>query len=119
MCCDLNTLVMLVYLVSWVYSHDLAKGKGKITKNEISVMFSVLCRNSKDALKCLEWVFTHDFKNQHNLTLDDGEITLKRSIVDSRNIMASYLLMDGMTIPLELYDLKGSLTRYTKNAFLL
>lgn len=114
MCCDLNTLVMLVYLVSWVYSHDLAKGKGKITKNEISVMFSVLCRNSKDALKCLEWVFAHDFKNQHNLTLDDGEITLKRSIVDSRNIMASYLLMDGMTIPLELYDLKGSLTRYSR-----
>lgn len=110
---------MLIYQVSWVYSHDLAKGKGKITKKELSIMFSVLCRNSQDAIKCLEWVFRNDFKNQHNLTLDDGVMTLRRSSVDSRNIIASYLLMDGMTSPLELFDLKGSLIRYTKNAFLL
>lgn len=106
---------MLIYQVSWVYSHDLAKGKGKITKNEISIDFSVLCRNSKDALKCLDWVFLNDFKNLHKLTLDDGVVTLRRSTVDSRNIIASYLLMDGMTTPLELYDLKGSLIRYSRH----
>lgn len=106
---------MLIYIVSWVYRHDLAKGKGKITNKEISVMFSVLCRNSKDALKCLDWVFTHNFANQHHLTLEDGEITLRRSIVDSRCINCSYLLMDDMTSPIELYDVKGSLLRILKH----
>lgn len=106
---------MLIYQVSWVYSHDLAKGKGKITNKEYSIMFSVLCRNSQDAVKCLDWVFRNDFKNQHNLTLDDGVMTLRRSTVDSRNIIASYLLMDGMTTPLELFDMKGSLIRYSRH----
>lgn len=109
---------MVIYHVSWFYSYDLAKGKGKINKNEVSITFSVICRNSSDALQVLSWYFTHEFNNKHSLTLDDGEISLKRTTVDSRNFNALYLFMDGIRMPLYLPDLKGSLLKYSKFATL-
>ena len=109
---------MVIYHVTWSYSYDLAKGKGKIKKDEVLITFSVLCRNSADALHVLSWYFLHEFKNTHSLTLDDGEISLKRSQVDSRNFNALYLFMDGIRMPLYLPDLKGSLLKYSKFATL-
>lgn len=114
MCSVLNTYIMVIYSVTWQYSHDLAKGKGKVTKNENLIVFSVLCRNSNDALSVLSWYFKNEFKNSHGLSLDDGEISLKRSQVDSRNFNPLYLFMDGIRMPLYLPDLKGSLIRYSK-----
>lgn len=105
---------MVIYHVSWLYSHDLAKGKGKITKSENFISISVLCRNSSDALSVLSWYFINEFRNTHGLTIDDGEISLKRSTVDSRNFNATYLFMDGIRCPLYLPDLKGSLIKYSK-----
>ena len=107
---------MVIYHVSWLYNHDLAKGKGRITKNEFLINISVLCRNSHDALQTLSWYFINEFKNSHSLSLDDGEISLKRSQVDSRNFHAQYLFMDGIRQPLYLPDLKGSLIKYSKYA---
>lgn len=107
---------MVLYHVMWSYSHDLAKGKGKITKKENLILISVLCRNSSDALSVLSWYFINEFRNSHGLTLDDGEITLKRSTIDSRNFNAQYLYMDGIRQPLYLPDLKGSLLNYTRYA---
>ena len=74
---------MLVYFVQWRADDELTKGKGRITQNEWQYCFSVLCRNSKDATFCMEYLFQHDFKTKFSIS--DGEITLRRQKIDSRN----------------------------------
>lgn len=104
---------MLVYLVTWIYNKDLAKGKGKIPKSEHLFAFSVLCRNSQDALKCLQYHFYNVFSPSSGLTPEDGEIRLQRKVLDSRSFNVNYLLMDGIKEPLDLTDLKANYNRLT------
>lgn len=104
---------MLVYLVSWIYNKDLAKGKGKIPKSEHFFGFSVLCRNSQDAIRCLQYHFYKVFSPSSGITPEDGEIRLQRQVLDSRGFNVNYMLMDGIREPFELNDLKSNLSRLT------
>lgn len=104
---------MLLYTVQWSADNDLTKGKGRVTSSLI--FFSVLCRNSKDALHCLAWHFNFKYNNPKNLTLDDGEIRLTRAKIDSRGFNASYLYMDGIPSPIDLSDVKSSLHDISKH----
>lgn len=105
---------MVLYSVQWFCDSKLSKGKGKITNQESYIAFTVICRNSKDAVRCLDWHFLHVFDNKHNLTVDDGEIRLMRMVVDSRNFNARYLLMDKMREPLFLSDLSSNILRLSQ-----
>lgn len=91
----------------WTRDSELSKGKGKIKNKEMLIAFSVICRNSQDAIRCLDYHFRFVYKNSNDLHVDDGIITLSRSKVDSRNFTANYLLMDGLREPLSLSDLKN------------
>ena len=108
---------MLVYFVSWTAEPELCKGKGRLNKNEYHFSFTVLCRNSSDAVKMLNWYFLNIFKNAHNLELSDGVFTMKRSVVDSRNFNIQWLFMDDIRYPLSFSDLKQSLVRYTNSFY--
>lgn len=105
---------MVIYSVTWSVSRDLAKGKGRAKLNEDYTTFSVLCRNSKDAIRCLDFHFNQVFKQPLKFTIEDGEITLRRQIVDSRNFSFHYLLMDKMREPLIMSDLSINSLRSQK-----
>lgn len=102
---------MLLYNVSWSLDDNLAKGRKKGEKIEFSLAFSVLCRNSHDALKCLDYHFRKRYGFHSKITLDDGSVTLKRSTIDSRGFVATYLLMDDMREPFELSNMKSNCLR--------
>lgn len=104
---------MVVYLVHWFYDSGLTKGKGRLCDKEKSFGFTVLCRDSKDAISCLEWYFDNVFHNPKKLSLDVGTVTLKRTIIDSRGFNPNYMLMDGMKQPLDLSNVKHSINRMT------
>ena len=91
----------------WNVSPELSKGKGRVSSKDYIIGFNVLCRNSHDAIKCLNYHFRFVYKNPNGLTIEDGIITLSRIKVDSRNFTANYLLMDGIKEPLSLSDLKN------------
>lgn len=103
---------MLVYYVSWVLDKELSKGKGRSTSKEFMYSFSVLCRSSHDAIKCLEWLFEFDYKSPHGFSLCDGVVTLTRLKIDSRNFSFRWLYMDDIKRPILMSDLKDSLTKY-------
>lgn len=105
---------MVLYLVTWTYDSELAKGKGKIKNHDYLIGFTVLCRNSNDALKCLQYHFDNVYNNPKNLSIDDGHISLKRTTIDSRGFTANYMLMDGLREPLTLSDLKSNFNRLHK-----
>lgn len=105
---------MLIYTVTWIYRNELAKGKGRVRNAEHILGFSVICRNAKDAICCLEFHFNNSFSNVNNLTIDDGEVILKRSKIDSRNFNANYLMMDGIGEPIVLDNLKSNCLRVSK-----
>ena len=105
---------MVKYYVRWSICDDLAKGRGKRSSKEILLGFTVLCRTSKDALKCLDYHFRKFYPANSSFGIDDGEISLKRCTIDSRNFTADYLLMDGIREPLELSDLKSNGLRALK-----
>lgn len=104
---------MVLYKVEWIHSNILSKGKGKLTKNESYFVFTVLCRNSTDAHRCLNFYFDHQFvkSNKHSLCLDDGEIRLSRMTIDSRGFYPHYLMLDGMREPIYLTDVSSNLLR--------
>ena len=103
---------MVLYNVVWLYSNDLAKGKGRCT--DLVTGFTVLCRNSHDALNCLDYHFHHHYKSSNVFDIEDGEVKLSRCKIDSRNFNANYLMMDGIKEPIELSDLKSSLLRLSR-----
>lgn len=105
---------MLLYSVTWRHSKILSKGKGRATSKETHICFNVVCRNNHDALRCLDYHFRFVFSkdNKHGLTLDDGSIELKRSVIDSRGFDARYLMLDGMKEPFNLIDVKSNYVRY-------
>lgn len=97
---------MVIYTVVWTHSSPLSKGKGRVKDSENFFAFSVICRNRKDAVACLDYHFNNVFKHRDNVCIDDGEVTLRRALIDSRGFNANYLMMDGISEPLVLSDLK-------------
>lgn len=101
---------MVVYFVRWdrgdtpIKSH---KGRHKIDSAYYSC--TVLCRNSKDALSCFEYLFKTEFERNTGIEICDGDLIMKRLKLDSRNFTVQYLMMDGIKRPLCLADLKQSL----------
>lgn len=104
---------MVLYKVEWIHSNILSKGKGRVTSKETYLVFTVLCRNSSDAHRCLIFYFDKIFRkdNKHNLTIDDGEIKLSRMTIDSRGFIAHYLMMDCMREPIYLTDMSSNIMR--------
>ena len=107
---------MVLYKVEWIHSKELAKGKGKVSGNEVRFVFTVLCRNIYDAHRCLDYYFNFVFSrdNKHSLIIDDGEVRMSRMIIDSRNFIAHYLLLDGMREPIYLTDPGSNLMRASR-----
>lgn len=104
---------MVVYRVEWVHNNVLAKGKGRATKDEVAFVFTVLCRNISDAQRCFQYYFRfiYSSKNKHGFTIDDGVLKMQRVQVDSRCIIAHFLLLDGMREPIYLSDPGSNLLR--------
>ena len=103
---------MVLYFVKWTNESKLSKGKGRATKDYM-FGFTVLCRNSSDAMRCLDFYFHREFSrvNTHDFSLDDGVIQLQRMTIDSRNFTAQYLLLDGMHEPFYLSDPASNVLR--------
>lgn len=101
---------MVIYSVTWMISKDLSKGKGRAKRPEHLTGFSVLCRNANDALSCLMYHFQQTYPNSP-FTIDDGEVILKRMVVDSRNFTFNYLFMDNMREPLIMSDVSSNRLR--------
>lgn len=105
---------MLLYRVQWTHDNKLTKGKGRVTIDACSFVFTVLCRNSKDAYRCFEYYFYSVYDNKHALSIDDGEIRMSRQIIDSRCFHPHYLLLDGIREPIYLPDPASNVLRATK-----
>lgn len=101
---------MVVYSVSWLRDNVLSKGttKGRPKDKDSYFNFTVMCRNSKDAVACLDYLFYKDFQCNTGISIEDGVVTLKRMTLDSRNFHCQYLFMDGIRLPISLTDLKQS-----------
>ena len=106
-----NSLDMVIYTVLWSHDSVLAKGKGRTKDSENLCAFSVICRNRKDAVACLDYHFNHVFRHRSNVSIDDGEVILRRATIDSRGFTANYLMMDGIREPISLSDLKSNINR--------
>lgn len=102
---------MVVYSVTWILNKNHCKGSGRVKKNELIFGFTALCRTKFDALACLDYHFHRKFVHRDSVCLDDGDILLKRSVIDSRHFDVNYLMMDGISEPLELSNLKSNVTR--------
>ena len=105
---------MILYYVHWIRDVELCKGKGRVKQAEWTIDFSVLCRNSSDAMQCLDYVFREKYSNSNGLTLSDGVITLKRGQIDSRGFSPTYLLADGLKEPIVMSNLKSNALRAHK-----
>lgn len=103
---------MLVYTVKWDAVSSLTKGKGRVKTKDSSICFTVLCRKSTDAVACLYWVFDNMYVNPLKLSIDDGLISIHRTIIDSRHFDFTYLLMDKMSKPLKMSNVKDSINTY-------
>lgn len=106
---------MIVYSVTWKADPELTKGKGRITHSEYIFGFNVLCRNSKDASACLEYLF--EVKYSGKFSLCDGVVTMRRMKIDSRGFDIQYLLMDGMKKPLYLRDCSEAIDCYNTSMY--
>lgn len=104
---------MVIYSVEWSCTPEQTKGMGRIPKEESSFAFSVICRNSKDAYRCLDYHFNFVHRNilKRSITLDDGVIKMTRRKVDSRNFNALYLMLEGMREPVYLPDPASNVLR--------
>lgn len=107
---------MIVYTVMWKIDEELIKGKGRVPHGEYSFCFNVLCRSSKDAVACLEYLFPIKFSGS-KFSLCDGVVSFKRMKVDSRGFEIQYLLMDGMKKPLYLRDCSEAIDCYNSNMY--
>lgn len=105
---------MVLYFVSWIPDPKLCKGKGRLSGDELYIMFSVLCDSISTAQRCFLYHFNYEFKTTHGLTVDDGELKLKRAVIDSRSFHPRYLMLKAMDMPISLIDPVSSLIRYSK-----
>lgn len=113
---------MVIYYVRWLRDDVNARGttKGRPCKKSTSLYgFTVLCRNASDATRCLQHVFYNVWHlDSVGLCLEDGEISMKRVNVDSRNFEVTWLFMDGIREPISLLDLDKSLFRLSNQSYL-
>lgn len=42
----------------------------------------------------------YEYKTTHGLTVDDGELKLKRAVIDSRSFHPRYLMLSAMDYPI-------------------
>lgn len=109
---------MVLYVVKWFHDSLLSKGKGRATKTEDYLVVTVLCDNRTSALRCFEYWFEREFlrssRNKHGYTIDDGQLELKRSIIDSRGFNAHYFLTREMKEPINLIDVGSNVLRASK-----
>lgn len=102
---------MVVYYVRWDKGGMPIKSqKGRRRTDASYYDCTVLCRNSKDALSCFEYLFKTEFEPNTGVEICDGDLVLKRMVIDSRNFTIQYLMMDGIRRPLCLSDVKQSLS---------
>ena len=106
---------MLIYSVDWIADPELTKGKGRIKDEDYRFFFTVLCRNSKDATSCLEYLFDLNYRGKFSLC--DGVVTIKRRKIDSRCFEVQYLQMDGMKKPLYLRDCAEAIDSYHSSIY--
>ena len=100
---------MVLYTVTWFIRPELTKGKGRVRNNESFFAIQVLCRSARDALSCLDFHYHRVFEHRDKFSLDDGEVTLKRSVIDSRGFHPHYLMLENMAEPINLIDVKSNL----------
>lgn len=107
---------MVLYSVEWLHDNKLAKGKGRSNVKDYRCVCTVICRDSSDAMRCFIFHFINEFcsLNKHGFSIDDGEIKMKRMIVDSRNFNSMYLMLDGMKEPIYLCNPKRNVLRAHK-----
>lgn len=105
---------MMMYTVTWKADPVLCKGKGRLKFEEVNINFAVLCDSMLAAQRCFHYHFMYVFKTTHSLSPSDGELLLKRSVVDSRSFHPHYLLLDKMDVPINLHDPVSSLLQYSK-----
>lgn len=109
---------MVVYYVRWELGAEPVKSqKGRRKVASAYYDCTVLCRNSKDALSCFEFLFKSQFEFNTGVEICDGDLTLKRMAIDSRNFNIQYLMMDGIKRPLSLADLKQSLSDVSRPTY--
>lgn len=101
---------MQVYNVHWSYDTKLGK-LGRIKDSLKFFDIVILCRSRSQALLAFEILF-HRFHLNDGIYVEDGTISIKRCSVDSRNIYANYLMLDGMNEPLYLTDLSRRHNNY-------
>lgn len=109
---------MVLYFVKWLHDSKLAKGKGRPTHKEFCLVVTVLCDKRSSALRAFEYWFDHEFRlsasNKHDFLIDDGEIHMSRSIIDSRGFIAHYLMTSEMREPIDLINISGNASRAFK-----
>lgn len=103
---------MLLYYVSWFLSRDLCKGKGRAKNSEEYIQLCVLCRSSRNALSCLHYYYDNVFPHRSKFDFGDGEVTLKRMIIDSRGFHPHYLMTDELRQPIDLVDIRSNFSRW-------
>lgn len=96
---------MQVYNVRWSYDTQLGK-LGRIKDSLKFFDIVILCRSRAQALSAFEILFHRAHLND-GINAEDGTIFIKRCSVDSRNIFANYLMLDGMKEPLYLTDVSS------------
>lgn len=106
---------MVLYVVKWLHDKKLAKGKGRPSMREDYLVVTVLCDTRFSALRAFEFWFDREFvrssANKHGFTIDDGELHLHRSIIDSRGFTAHYLMTSEMREPIYLSNIASNALR--------
>lgn len=96
---------MQLYHVRWSYEVKLGSGRLKDSLKHFDIV--ILVNNRSQALRAFEILFHREHLTD-GVNADDGELILKRMIVDSRNIFANYLMVDGMDEPLYLTNIRAN-----------
>lgn len=91
---------MKLYSIIWCHNSDLSKGKGRC--KELVTGYTVLCNTQSEALACFPYHWKHYYKESASFDPEDGVIKIQRCKIDSRGFFANYLMLDRMTVPLEL-----------------
>ena len=107
---------MVLYVVKWLHDNKLAKGKGRPSINEDYLVVTVLCDHRSSALRAFEYWFDHEFDrlNKHGFVIDDGQIQMSRTTIDSRGFTAHYLMTSEMREPIYLSNISSNSLRAHK-----
>lgn len=106
---------MLVYFVHWSRQDELVRTSKRGPRKTVGSCFSasILCNNLKDAMIAFRWIFDHYFEVEDGISIDDGELRFKRSVLDSRGFTVQFLYFDKMKQPIYLTDPEASILSYS------